>query len=161
MKIRSPLSQISRIFQIKKGFGILLCPVSEKCVHLFFQYLDNALFPWFTTSVQCDMEVISLWHCGGVTEALVGLMVSFSSPVFLCWVFVIFLLTVCHWFSVGFRSGEKAGYSSTAITWWANHLVVLASWAGVKSCCKRKLASPWILPAVGSIKCSKMSYFRV
>lgn len=105
------------------------------------------------------------WSVCGTAEVLlkplVGPMVSFSSSVFLCWVFVIFLLTVCHWFSVGFRSGETAGYSSTAITWWANHLVVLASWAGVKSCCKRKLASPWILPAVGSIKCSKMSSFRV
>lgn len=100
---------------------------------------------------QCN--VTWRWSVCGTAEVLL-------KP-WLAWVFVIFLLTVCHWFSVGFRSGETAGCSSTLITWWANHLVVLALWAGVKSCCKRKLASPWILPAVGSIKCSKMSSFRV
>ncbi len=49
-------------------------------------------------------------------------------------VFLIFLLTIPHIFSMGFRSGEFAGQSSTVTPWSSNQLLVpLAVWAG--ACC--------------------------
>ena len=46
-------------------------------------------------------------------------------------------------FSMGFRSGEFAGQSSTVIPRSLNQvLVLLAMWAGAKSCWKMKSASP-------------------
>ncbi len=46
-------------------------------------------------------------------------------------------------FSMGFRSGEFAGQSSTVTPWSLNQLLVpLAVWAGAKSCWKMKSASP-------------------
>ncbi len=54
-----------------------------------------------------------------------------------------FLLTIAHRFSMGFRSGEFAGQSSTVTPWSLNQLLVpLAVWAGAKSCWKIKSASP-------------------
>ncbi len=48
-----------------------------------------------------------------------------------------------HRFSMGFRSGEFAGQSSTVTPWSLNQLLVpLAVWAGAKSCWKIKAASP-------------------
>ncbi len=45
--------------------------------------------------------------------------------------------------SLGFRSGEFAGQSSTVTPWSLNQLLVpLAVWAGAKSCWKIKSASP-------------------
>ncbi len=45
--------------------------------------------------------------------------------------------------SMGFRSGEFAGQSSTVTPWSLNQLLVpLAVWAGAKSCWKMKSASP-------------------
>ncbi len=56
--------------------------------------------------------------------------------------FLIFLLTIPHIFSMGFRSGEFAGQSSTPTPWSFNQLLVLlAVWAGAKSCWKMKSAS--------------------
>ncbi len=56
---------------------------------------------------------------------------------------LIFLLTIPHRFSTGFRSGEFAGQSSTVTPWSLNQLLVsLAVWAGAKSCWKMKSASP-------------------
>ncbi len=44
-------------------------------------------------------------------------------------------------FSMGFRSGEFAGQSSTPTPWSFNQLLVLlAVWAGAKSCWKMKSA---------------------
>ncbi len=52
------------------------------------------------------------------------------------------LLHQCR-FSMGFRSGEFAGQSSTVTPWSLNQLLVpLAVWAGAKSCWKMKSASP-------------------
>ncbi len=46
-------------------------------------------------------------------------------------------------FSMGFRSGEFAGQSSTVTSWSLNQLLVpLAVWAGAKSYWKMKSASP-------------------
>ncbi len=46
-------------------------------------------------------------------EAQVSLTVAFSSYAFFGLLFLIFLLTIPHRFSMGFRSGEFAGQSST------------------------------------------------
>ncbi len=73
-------------------------------------------------------------------EAQVSLTVASSAYFGL--LFLIFLLTVLHRFSMGFRSGEYAGQSSTLTPWSFNQLLVLlAVWTGAKSCWKMKSAS--------------------
>ncbi len=68
-------------------------------------------------------------------EAQVSLTVAFSSSVFFGLLLLIFLLTIPHGFSLGFRSGEFAGQSSTPTPWSFKQLVVfLPVWAGAKSC---------------------------
>ncbi len=75
-------------------------------------------------------------------EAQVSLTVAFSSSAaFFGLLFLIFLLTIPHRFSMGFRSGEFAGQSSTPTPWSFNQLLVLlAVWAGAKSCCKNEIS---------------------
>ncbi len=64
-------------------------------------------------------------------EAQVSLTVAFSSSAFFGLFFLIFLLTIPHIFSIGFRSGEFAGQSSTPTPWSFNQIwVLLAVWAG-------------------------------
>ncbi len=53
-------------------------------------------------------------------EAQVSLTMAFSSSAFFGLLFLIFLLTIPHRFSMGFRSGEFADQSSTPI--WCGHL---------------------------------------
>ncbi len=68
-------------------------------------------------------------------EAQVSLTVAFSSSVFFGLLLLIFLLTIPHRFSLGFRSGEFNCQSSTPKPWSFKQLVVLlAVWAGAKSC---------------------------
>ncbi len=122
------------------------CWPSGKYVHLLYtvctQYLVGAPFALITASIRRGMEVISLWHCWGGMEAQVSLTVAFSSSAFFGLLFLIFLLTIPHRFSMGFRSGEFAGQSSTPTQWSFNQLLVLlAVWAGAKSCWKMKSAS--------------------
>ncbi len=75
-------------------------------------------------------------------EAQVSLTVAFSSSVFFGLLFLIFLVTIPHRFSMGFRSGEFAGQLSTPTPWSFNQLLVLwAVLAGAKSCWKMKSAS--------------------
>ncbi len=77
-------------------------------------------------------------------EAQVSLTVAFSSSAFFGLLFLIFLLTILHRFSMEFRSGEFAGQSSTptcAPRSFNQLLVLLAVWAGAKSCWKMKSAS--------------------
>ncbi len=75
-------------------------------------------------------------------EAQVSLTVAFSSSVFFGHLFLIFLLTIPHSFFMGFRSGEFSGQSSTPTPWsFKQLLVLLAVWAGAKSCWKMKSAS--------------------
>ncbi len=88
----------------------------------------------------------SAWHGGDqfvallrCMEAQVSLTVAFSLSAFICLLFLIFLLTIPHIFSVVFRSREFAGQSSTPTPWSFNQL--LAVWAGAKSCWKMKSAS--------------------
>ncbi len=77
------------------------------------RYLVGAPFALITASIRCGMEVISLWHCWGGMEAQVSLTVAFSLSAYFGLLFLIFLLTISHRFSLGFRSGEFAGQSST------------------------------------------------
>ncbi len=88
------------------------------------QYLVGAPFALITASIQRGMEVISLWHCWGGMEAQVSLTAAFSSSALLGLVSLIFLLTIPHRFSMGFRSGEFAGQSSTVTPWSFNQLLV-------------------------------------
>ncbi len=121
------------------------------------QYLVGAPFALITASIWRSMEVISLWHCWGGMEAQVSLTVAFSSSAFFGLLFLIFLLTISHRFSMGFRSGEIAGQSSTPTPWSFNQLLVLlAMWAGAKSCWKMKSASLKCWSSEESMKCSKM-----
>ncbi len=92
-------------------------------------------------------------------ESQVSLTVAFSSSAFFGLLFLIFLLTIPHRFSMGFRSGEFADESSTPTPWSFNQLLVLlAVWAGAKSCWKMKSASLKSWLAEGSMKCSKISW---
>ncbi len=105
------------------------------------QYLVEARFALITASIRRGMEVISLWHCWGGMEAQVSLTGAFSSSAFFGLLFLIFLLTIPHRFSM-FRSGEFTGQSSTPTPCSFNQLLVLlAVWAGAKSCWKMKSAS--------------------
>ncbi len=91
-------------------------------------------------------------YCWGGMEAQVSLTVAFSSSAFFG-----LLFSSWHRFSMGFRSGEFNGQSSTPTPWpFKLPLVLLAVWAGAKSCWKRKSASLKRWSAEGSIKCSKM-----
>ncbi len=77
------------------------------------QYLVGAPIALITASIWRGIEVISLWHCWGGMESQVSLTVAFSSSAFFGLLFLIFLLTIPHRFSMGFRSGEFPGQSST------------------------------------------------
>ncbi len=106
------------------------------------QYLVGAPFALITASIRRGMEGISLWHCWGGLEAQLSLTVAFSSSAFFGLLFLIFFLTVPNRLTLGFRSGEFAGQSSTPTPWSFNQLLVLlAVWAGAKSCCKMKSTS--------------------
>ncbi len=87
------------------------------CSFLCTQYLVGAPFAWITASMRRGMESISLWRCSGVmkhrffrSSALLGLVSLIID-------------------SLGFRSGEFAGQSSTVTPWSLNQLLVpLAVW---------------------------------
>ncbi len=92
------------------------------CLFLCTQYLVGPRFAWITASMRFDMEAIILWHCSGVMEAQVALIAAFRSSLLLSLVSLIFLLTIPYRFSMGFRSGEFAGQSSTVTPWSLNQL---------------------------------------
>ncbi len=126
------------------------------------QYLVGVPFALMTASIRRGIEVISLWHCWGGVEAKVSLTVAFHSSAFVGLLFLIFLLSIPRRFSMGFRSGEFAGQSSTPTPWSFNQLLVLlAVWAGAKSCWKMKSASLKSWSTEGIIKCSKISWWTV
>ncbi len=101
-------------------------------------YLVGAPFALITASIRRGMEVISLWHCWGGMEAWVALIAGLQV---IC--IVGSGVSSSSWQSMGFRSGEFAGQSSTVTPWSLNQLLVpLAVWAGAKSCWKMKSASP-------------------
>ncbi len=101
------------------------------------------------------------WHGG---DQFVALLRWYGSPSFfdsglqLICIFglliLIYLLTIPHRFSMGFRSGEFAGQSSTPTPWSFNQLlVILAVWAGAKSCWKMKSESLKSWSAWSAPKC--------
>ncbi len=103
------------------------------------QYLVGITFALITASIRRGMDGISLWHCWGGMDAQVSLTVAFSSSALFGLLFLIFL---DNRLSMGFRSGEFAGQSSTPTPWSFNQLLVLlAVWAGAKSCWKMKSVS--------------------
>ncbi len=124
------------------------------CSFLCTQYLVWPPFAWITASMQRGMEVISLWHCSGVTEAQVALTAAFRSSALLGLVSLIFLLTIIpHRFSMGFRSGEFAGQSSTVTPCHWTSFWYLWQCGQVPS-----PAGKWnqyLHKAEGSMKCSK------
>ncbi len=69
----------------------------------------------------------SAWHEGDQFVALLR-----WYDIFFGLLFLIFLLTIAHRFSMGFRSGEYAGQSSTPTPWSFNQLLAVS--AGAKSC---------------------------
>ncbi len=143
----------------KKIFWIIGLLESMFIYCICTQYLVGAPFALITASIRRGMEVISLWHCWGGVEAQVSLTVAFSSSAFFGLLVLIFLLTIPHRFSVGFRSGEFADQSSTPAPWSFNQLLVLlAVWAGAKSCFKIKSASLQSWSAEGSMKFSNISW---
>ncbi len=81
------------------------------------QYLVGPALAWITASMRRGMEAIILWHCSGVMKAQVALIAAFRSSALLGLVSLIFLLTIPHRFSMGFRSGEFAGQSRTVTPW--------------------------------------------
>ncbi len=90
-------------------------------------------------------------------EAQVSLTVAFRSFAFFGLLFLIFLLTILYRFSMGFRSGEFAGQSSTPTPWSFNQLLMLlAVLAGAKSYWNMKSASLNSCSAERSMNCSKM-----
>ncbi len=137
------------------------CWPSGKYVNLLYMYLilgrGSFCFNYSLNSAWDggDQFVALLrWY-----EAQVSLTVAFSSSAFFSLLFLIFLLTIPHRFSKGFRSGEFAGQSSTPTPWSFNQLLVLlAVWAGAKSCWKMKSASLKSWSAEGCMKCSKISW---
>ncbi len=162
----NPIIQCLRKFEyyirsIKKGYFKQKYQASEKYFNFYAlsTWLVGPPFAWITVSMRRGMEEISLWHGSGVMEAQVALIAAFRSSALLGLVSLIFLLTIPHIFSMGFRSGEFAGQSSTVTPWSLSQLLVpLAVWAGAKSYWKMKSASLKSLPAEGSMKCSKMSW---
>ena len=123
-----------------KVFLIQKSQPSNNYVQLCTQYLVGNPFAEMTASMRCGMEAISLWHCWGVMEAQDASIAALSSSTVLGLVTLNFLFTISHRFSMGFRSGELAGQLSTVIPWSVNHLpVVLALWAGARSCWKNEI----------------------
>ncbi len=147
--------QIRILLKTNKNHIFMNCWPSGKYVNLLYMYP----FALITASIWRGMEVISLWHCWGGIEAQVSLTVAFSSSAFFGLLFLIFLLTIPHIFSMGFRSGEFAGQSCTPTPWSFNQLLVLlVVWADAKSCWKMKSESLKSWSAEGSMKCFKISW---
>ncbi len=126
MKTQNSVSQKIRILHKinKKGYSKQKCQASEKHVNFYALNTWLGLLTTITASMWRGMEAISLWHCSGVMEAQVTLIEAFRSSALLGQVSLIFLLTMPHRFSVGFRSGEFAGQSSTVTPWSLNQLLV-------------------------------------
>ncbi len=109
------------------------CWPSGKYVHLLYMYSILGRGSFFF-----NYCLNSAWHGGDQFEALLrwyGSPGFFDSGLQLICIFwslvLIFLLTISHRFSMGFRSGEFAGQSSTPTPWSFNQLLVLlAVWAG-------------------------------
>ncbi len=128
------------------------CWPSGKYVHLLYMYsiLGRGSFCF-------NYCLNSTWHGG---DQFVALLRWYGSPGFFdsgLQLICIFWSLVSHFPLFHFRSGEFAGQSSTPTPWSFNQLLVLlAVWAGAKSCWKMKSASLKSWSAEGSMKCSKI-----
>lgn len=120
------LSEIMVLHKTNKKKFLEMLNFWTVCSSICLIYLVGTYFAWVTASVPCDMEVISLWLCWDCYRSpdyfdmslqLVSVPASGVSH--------FFLLTIHHIFSVGFRSSEFAGKSSTIIWWSFNQLLVL------------------------------------
>ncbi len=130
---------------------------SGKYVHLLYMYsiIGRGSFCF-------NYCLNSAWHGG---DPFVALLRWYGSPGFFdsgLQLICIFWSIVSHFpldrFSMGFRSGEFAGQSSTVTPWsFYQLLMLLAVWAGAKSCWKMKSASLKSWSAEGSTKCSNIS----
>ncbi len=139
----------------------------NSCIKLLIRVNVNLLYMYSILgrgSCCFNYRLNLAWHW---SDQFVALLRWYGSPGFfesglqlICifgLLFLIFLLTIPHKLSMGFRSGEFAGQSSTPTPWSFNQLLVLlAVWAGAKSCWKIKSASLKSCSAEGSMKCSKM-----
>ncbi len=122
------------------------CWPSGKCVYWLYMYSilgkDSFCFNYCLNSA---------WHGG---DQFVAPLRWYGSPGFfdsglqlICIVWSRFSFSSWQYsidslFSMGFRSGEFAGQSNTPTPWSFNQLLVLlAVWAGAKSCWKMKSAS--------------------
>ncbi len=143
MKTQNSVFQKIRILHKinKKGYFKQKCQASEKYVH------------FYALNTRLGLLLHELLHQCGVAwkpvallrsnEAQVAFIAAFMSSALLGLMSLILFLTIPHRFSMRFRSGEFAGWSSTVTSWSLNQrLVPLAVWAGAKSCLKMKSASP-------------------
>ncbi len=131
---------------------------SGKYVHLLYMYsiIGRGSFCF-------NYCLNSAWHGG---DQFVALLRWYGSPGFFdsgLQLICIFWSIVSHFpldrFSMVFRSGEFAGQSSTVTPWsFYQLLMLLAVWAGAKSCWKMKSASLKSWSAEGSTKCSNISW---
>ncbi len=130
------------------------CWPSGKYVNLLYMYLILG-----RGSFCFNYCLNSAWHGG---DQFVALLRWYGSPGFFnsgLQLICIFWSLVSHFPLDNTRSGEFAGQSSTPTPWSFNQLLVLlAVWAGAKSCWKMKSASLKSWSAEGSIKCSKISW---
>ncbi len=128
------------------------CWPSGKYVHLLYMYsiLGRGSFCF-------NYCLNAAWHGG---DQFVALLRWYGSPGFfdsglqlscIFWSLVFFLLTIPHRFF--------ADQSSTPTPWSFNQLLVLlAVWAGAKSCWKMTAASLKSWSAEGSMKCYNISW---
>ncbi len=118
-----------------------MCWPSGKYINLLYMY---SILGWGSFCFNYCLN--AAWHGGDQFVALLrwygntGFFDSGLQLICIFWsLFLIFLLTIPHRFSLGFGSGEFAGQSSTPTPWSFNQLLVLlAVWAGAKSCWKMK-----------------------
>ena len=95
-----------------------------------------ALLGWVSFCMKYCINAV--WHGGDQPVALLRcngspgcLIAAFRSSALLGLVSLIFLLTISQRFSMGFRSGDFAGQSSTVTPWSFNQLLVpLSVWPG-------------------------------
>ncbi len=144
---------------MKKKTFLVNCRPSGKYVHLLYinSILVGAPFALITVSMWRGMEVISLWHCwGGVKPRFIWQWPSAH----------LHILVSCFSFSSwqysidSLCSGLVSLLASQAHNTWSFNqlLVLLAVWAGAKSCWKIQSASLKSWSAEGSMKCSKRSW---
>ncbi len=102
------------------------------------QYLVGAPFALITASIRRGMR----WSVCGTVEVVWKPRFLWQWPSAHLHLFVSCFSFSSWQFSMGFRSGEFAGQSSTPTPWSFNRLFVLLTvWAGAKSCWKMKSAS--------------------